>query len=166
MEKQKTAQGRHGAVMHSAILASAILLLLFIAGCTSPTPQPPAPPAPNPTPQNSSVPITAPPSTAACTDTGCFITAANNCENSSLTLTDDVGTFSFSSTTACIFTKTLVGLNANETQEMKKALERKSMACKYEKGKFDSRLVTSLIFGSEYCEGNLKDAIGELLAFT
>ncbi len=166
MEKQKTAQEHHGAIMRSAMLASALLLLLFIAGCTSPTPQPPSSaPSPPPTPQ---IPPTspAPPATSGCADQSCFITAANNCEDESLTLSDEVGTFGYSSTTSCIFTKTLLGLNESETWEMKNSLEGKSMTCKYEKGKFDSRLVTSIIFGMEYCEGSLKDALGKLLAFT
>ncbi|MBS3068469.1 hypothetical protein J4450_07210 [Candidatus Micrarchaeota archaeon] len=48
---------------------------------------------------------------------------------------------------------------------MKTLLEGKSMTCKYENGKFDQRLVTSLIYGTEYCDGELKDALGQLIVF-
>ena len=59
-----------------------------------------------------------------------------------------------------------MSLNADESAEMKKALEGKSMMCVYEKGKFDTRLVTSLIFGMENCDGSLRDALGELIIFS
>ena len=49
---------------------------------------------------------------------------------------------------------------------MKTLLQGKSMTCHYGKGKFDSRLVNSLLFGSEYCEGELKDILAELITLT
>ena len=98
-------------------------------------------------------------------DKGCFISIANNCGNASILFTNDAGTFNYS-TSRCVFTKTLVSLKPNETQEMKNALERKNMTCAYEKGKFDQRLVNSLVFGMEYCEGDLKEALGELIVFS
>ena len=61
--------------------------------------------------------------------------------------------------------ETLVSANADETSDMKKLLEGKSMMCNYEKGKFDARLVTTLIYGMEYCEGDLKDILGQLIVF-
>ena len=83
-----------------------------------------------------------------------------------LTVTGEVGTFSYSSSQSCVFTKTLVSLNANESQEMKNLLSGKSMYCIYEKGKFDQRWVSSLIFGLENCQGDLKDRLGDLTLFS
>lgn len=142
--------GKHGRL---AIVASGLLLLVLIAGCVSPSPQPP--PTPPPTT----------PAVAACTTKECFISAANACDDSDLTLTEDAGVIRYSSSKDCVFTKTLVSLNAGETQEMKGLLQGKSLTCRYEKGKFDQRWVTSLIFGTEYCEGELRDTLVELIAF-
>ena len=136
-----------------AMLASGLLLLVLIAGCVSPSQQPP-PTSPS-----------TPPAVAACTTKECFISSANDCNDISLTLTEDAGVLKYASSKDCVFTKTLVSLNANETQEMKSLLQGKSLTCRYEKGKFDQRWVTSLIFGTEYCEGELRDILAELIAF-
>jgi len=95
-----------------------------------------------------------------------FIAAANNCTSTTATITDAVGTFTYTSTENCSFTKTLIQLNASEMQEMKTALEGKSMTCNYAQGSFDPRLVTSLVGGIEYCSGDLKDAITNMMLFT
>lgn len=130
---------------------------MFITGCVSSNQQ---------ASQNQSTtpPALSPPAITGCNDKTCFISAANDCKDTSLTLTEDFGVLKYSSKD-CIFTKTLVSLNANETEEMKTLLEGKSMTCKYENGKFDQRLVTSLIYGTEYCDGELKDALGQLIVF-
>ena len=132
------------------MFATAVLFLVLVAGCTSEPQQAPA------------ASLVA---TTGCTDKECFISEAKACKDSSLTLAEDVGVLRYSTSKDCVFTKTLVSLNANETQEMKTLLEGKSMACKYEEGEFDRRLVTSLIFGMEYCNGELKDALGQLIVF-
>ena len=140
------------------------LIFVFLSGCcgiTLPIPNILANNTQNLT-QNS----TAPPANSSCSDKTCFIAAANDCENVNLTITDNVGTFSYSSSDSCIFTKTLVSLNANESQEMKNLLEGKNMTCIYERGKFDQRWVTSLIYGIENCQGELKDRLGDLTVFT
>lgn len=152
---------------NSFLLIMALALSLLIAGCTSPSPSPPptvpsAPPAPN---ASSTAPPT-PPAGQACADKVCFISAANVCQNLTITSSEDIGVLRYSSTSACVFTKTLVTLNANETDEMKTLLQGKSMTCRYGKGKFDPRLVNSLLFGSEYCEGELKDILAELITLT
>lgn len=141
-----------------ALLASALLLLL-IAGCTSQAP-------PSQTMDTSGAPSAGAAAATACTDQDCFINAANNCENATLTLSEDAGVFQLTSSGNCTFTKTLVSLDANETQEMKNSLEGKSLACSYTEGHFDTRLVTDIILGTENCSGGLKDALGELLSFT
>ncbi|MCX6778328.1 MAG: hypothetical protein NT157_05600 [Candidatus Micrarchaeota archaeon] len=140
-----------------ALMLAAGILILFLAGCSSPSQNLPAGNAQNIT--------NAPPASPGCGNEACFITAANNCESMNLTVTDEVGTFSFSSSKSCVFTKTLVSLNANETREMKNALEGKSMYCIYEKGNFDQRWVTSLIYGLENCQGDLKDRLADLTIF-
>jgi hypothetical protein len=143
-------------------LILAVFILIFLYGCVNPQPPAPQPPAPHPqtqntTPQNLTVP---------CSDKDCFITAANDCQSMNLTVSEDFGVMEYSSSTGCVFTKTLVSLNENETQEMKNLLKGKSMTCAYEKGKFDSRLVTSLIYGMENCQGELKDDLGRLIVFS
>ena len=140
------------------MLAFGLLFLMFMAGCTSPSQ-----PAPKTQTENLT-PLTPP--TAICSDKECFISAANECQDTSITLTEDMGILKYSSSKDCVFTKTLVSLNENETQEMKNILQGKSLTCKYEKGKFDQRLVTSLIYGMEYCEGELKDTLGQLIVFS
>jgi hypothetical protein len=155
MTKQKITE------MRIAYLLTVAILFLFLAGCCALLP-----PAQNLSTNNTQNLTIAPSTNATCEDEACFIAAANNCENMSLTVTDDVGTFSYSSSKYCIFTKTLVSLNANETQEMKNLLEGKNMTCIYERGKFDQRWVTSLIYGIEYCDGELKDRLGDLTVFT
>lgn len=140
------------------LFAAAVLAFLFLAGCVSPAPTVATPtPTPAPTPT-----LTA----AGCTDKECFITAANECRELELTLTEEAGgVFTYSSSTGCVFTKTLVTLSAGEDQELKRLLEGKRLTCRYERGAFDPRWVTSLIFGTESCEGELKEALAQLLVF-
>jgi hypothetical protein len=95
-----------------------------------------------------------------------FIAAANNCTTTTTVITDDIGTFQYTSSDNCTFTKTLVQLNGTEMQEMKKMLEGKSMTCNYAQGGFDPRLVTTLIGGIEYCSGDLKDDITNMMLFS
>ncbi len=123
----------------------------MIAGCTAP-----AQPSQN---QSNTSTITP------CNDAGCFIAAANNCGNASILYTDSVGTFNYT-TSNCVFIKTLVSLDANETQDMKDALEGKNLTCIYDQGQFDQRWVSSLLYGTENCTGDLKEALGELIVFT
>ncbi|MBU2522943.1 MAG: hypothetical protein KKE23_01480 [Nanoarchaeota archaeon] len=42
----------------------------------------------------------------------------------------------------------------------------KSLICQYYSGEFDSRWIDSISDGLEYCRGDLKDAIGELIIFS
>lgn len=135
---------------HRVALFAFVLFLLLIVGCSSPSQQ---------------VSQTSPTATIGCSDKDCFISAANDCKEISVTLTDDVGVFKYESSKNCVFTKTLVSVNDNETPEMKTLLQGKSLTCRYKKGNFDDRLVTSIIFGTEYCDGKLKDILGQLVLF-
>jgi len=132
--------------MFSALLTGLVLLTLF-AGCVSNSP--------NSASQNAIV-----------QEQSAFIAAAKNCTDTTVTITDAVGTFQYTSSDNCVFTKTLVRLNQSEMQEMKTMLEGKNMTCLYTKGNFDPRLVTSLVGGIEYCSGDLKDDITNLMLFT
>lgn len=134
-------------------LAFGLLLLIIIAACTSVSKQ---------TPQTTQ---TTPTALAGCNDKDCFVYAANKCEEISVALKEDIGVFKYESSKNCVFTKTLVSPNEDETPEMKKLLSGKSLTCAYKKGAFDNRLVTSLIFGTEYCEGELKDILVKLILF-
>ncbi len=100
-----------------------------------------------------------------CSTKECFIDAANECKDVRSTFAEESGTFVYASSNDCVLTKTLVSAHPGESPEMKALLEGKSMTCKYERGSFDERWVTSLVFGSENCEGGLKDAIAQLLVF-
>jgi hypothetical protein len=140
-----------------ALVLAAMLMMLAFAGCCNIIPQP-VPPVPG---QNDT-----PTPNGTCSDAACFIAAANNCEDMNVTLRGSVATFAYTSSQSCVFTKTLVSVDANETQQMKDFLEGKSMTCIYERGKFNPGLVTSLVDGMEDCIGDLKDALGQLLIFT
>ncbi len=132
-----------------------------------PPPSAPAPPA-NSSPGGPNVSAasnTSDTSFASCTSQDCFVTAANACQSSQWTSSDEVATWQYVSTRACVVSKTLVKLNGNESAQMKNLLEGKSMACLYAKGQFDSNLVTSWVAGTGNCNGPLKDAMGELLLF-
>jgi len=133
-----------------------LILLVMFAGCASFPPQG----------QNNPVPaVPAPSQNLSCLDKTCFINAANDCGSQELTMQEDIGTLRYSSSQNCLFTKTLVSLNSSESQGMKNMLEGKNMTCRYTKGKFDQRLVTTLTGGMEYCRGELKDNLGRLMIF-
>jgi hypothetical protein len=102
------------------------------------------------------------PTAQTCDSKDCFITKANNCENVNMNVTEDFGMMNYAAKD-CIFTKTL--LSTNGTEETNTLLDGKSLTCKYEKTKFDSRWVNSIVFGIEYCEGELKDRIVDMMAF-
>ena len=125
-----------------------VLAALALAGCCNLLPKPPAP-----TP-------------GACIDTACFLVAAVDCQDMNVTLKGSVATFAYSSSQSCVLTKTLVSVDTNDTQAMKDFLQGKSMACPYQKGRFDPGLVTSMVDGMENCTGDLKDALSEMLIFT
>ncbi len=131
-----------------------IVSLLIMAGCT--TPQPP-PQTGNATMDNH---------TTLCSDKQCFIAAANDCNKTDISVTENIGLIQYSSSTDCVFTKTLVKLDDNETQDMKNILEGKNMTCVYQKGQFDSRLVNTLIGGTETCDGELKTNLVKLAVFS
>ena len=120
-----------------------LIIIIIIAGCTSPSET----------------------NTANdCTTKDCFISLSNECKDITITVNEDAGVFKYSSSD-CVFTKTLVSLNEEETDEMKNLLQGKSLTCRYENGKFDQRLVDTLIFGTESCEGELKEILVRLLVF-
>ena len=139
-----TRPGRTGRAVVSAAALAGIVLLLICAGCTGQ----------NPAPAQTD------------TDTAAFIAAANDCRVMNMTVTGAVGTFTYTSAPGCVFIKTLDRLNASEMAGMKTMLEGKNMTCSYTKGNFDPRLVTSLVGGMEYCNGELKDKLAELIVFT
>ena len=103
------------------------------------------------------------PSGQACADKQCFIQQAQKCAGSSMLINEDYGTVNYAVTDKCVFTKEIVHLNEAEFANI---LDGKSLTCKYEKGKFDERLVKTTIYGLEPCEGDLKSIIGGLMIFT
>ncbi|MBN1544236.1 hypothetical protein JW898_02110 [Candidatus Woesearchaeota archaeon] len=108
--------------------------------------------------------IVHPSSSQGCDTAECFMEAANECQNATFTAQETIGTVKYSSE-GCVFTKTLVKSSKDELPEVKALLEGKSLTCRYELGEFDRRWVTTLIYGINYCEGGLKEALGEMLLF-
>jgi len=102
------------------------------------------------------------PVTSVCDSKDCFIAKANNCEDININVTEEFGSVNYASK-GCVFTKTV--LSMNDTEEMRKLFEGKTLSCIYEQSRFDRRWVDSLVFGIEYCEGELKDRIVDMLAF-
>jgi len=139
------------------MMLTGVILLVIFAGCSSSSPQAQKNPV-NATP--------APSQNVPCMEKACFIAAANDCRDLNVTIQEDIGTFRYSSSPYCIFTKTLVSLNGTESREVRNLLEGKNMTCIYTKGKFDHRLVTTLIGGIEYCRGELKDNLARLVIFS
>ena len=97
-------------------------------------------------------------------DKQCFVTAANLCGNETVQINESYGVVKYS-TANCILMKTIISLNQNESADIKRIIEGKSMMCVYEKGKFDQDWTNSLVLGAEKCNGGLKDAIEDLLVF-
>ena len=100
-----------------------------------------------------------------CKTKECFITAANSCENSTFYSTEDIGFVKYE-TSGCFFMKTLMNANKEELPEIKELVEGKSLICQYDYGNFDSRWIDSISDGIEFCQGDLKEAIGELFLFS
>ena len=140
-----------------------LVALLLLAACGAPT-EPTAPAAQSTEP---SKPASQPsqPQSPACAAKDCFVPLANDCKDSEIIVAEDAGVFKYSAKD-CVFDKTLITLHEQETQEMKNLLQGKSLTCKYDKGKFDKQWTTSLVLGIEKCEGELKEFLIELLAFT
>ena len=170
MDESAIGSVRQRVAMQGVTLFSLMLMvgLLLTPGCVSPpAPQPAPPVSPPAAPSNATTaPTTAPNATSSCADKTCFIQVANNCQNLNMTLNEEVGTIRYSSSKDCVFTKTIVRPNEEETSEMKNLLQDQSLTCHYQKNHFDSRWITSLIAGLENCDGKLKDTLSQLLLFT
>ena len=144
------------------IMAACLLaLVLMVSGCAAPPPLPPAPEGID----QAVIPTTRPPALPSdCKTKECFAADANDCKEKSILVNEDFGTVAYSAK-GCVFTKTIVSLDASEPQDMKLALEGKSLTCKYEKGNFNEEWTGSLVLGIDNCEGNLRDALALLTAF-
>jgi len=132
------------------LILAVVILAAVLAGCAGKT-----------TSESAVQPIVQ----TACNAKDCFVSAANNCSNISIQVAEPFGTMRYS-TSGCVFTKTVVNLSQNESADMRKALEGKSLSCVYEKGKFDSGLPSSLVAGIENCDGELKEIISQLVLFS
>ena len=143
----------------SKYLVLPVLLLVSVflmAGCSAP--QQPS--------QNAALQNATGDHISVCSDKDCFIAAANDCNSTSITITESYGVMRYETTTDCAFTKTLVTLDDNEGQDMKSLLEGKNLTCVYQKGGFDPQLVNTLIEGTENCTGELKVDLARLIVFT
>jgi len=151
------------------IPACLILALLFLSGCSGtvqPLPSPPAPPqppvgVPAAQPQAMEPQVQVP---QQCNDKDCFVSFANDCKNASYTADESYGSVNYSASN-CVFTKTIVSLDAGEAQDMKAALEGKSLSCSYKSKNFNPQWTSSLMLGIDSCEGSLRDALVLLASF-
>ena len=103
---------------------------------------------------------------SSCTDMSCFITKANQCQAITYEETTEIGTINYiitSQNSNCILTKEIVELSESEDAFLKKTLEGKKMECTYSSGQFNGQWTISLIEGLEDCQGELKEALGQLL---
>ncbi|MDO8558678.1 MAG: hypothetical protein Q7S09_05900 [bacterium] len=103
-----------------------------------------------------------------CETAECFIEAANRCRWVEYDHLDKGFTFwRYSAPAGCgRFEKTAAIIGSGEPAWMKEFLEDKSLSCTYTRGEFNEQWVTSLVFGLEDCQGELKEAIGQLLFLT
>ncbi len=99
-------------------------------------------------------------------DSGCFIEQANLCEPAELEMyyVDDT-VVTFKSNKQCILEKEITNFNENEPELVVDLLSEKKMTCPYEKNNFNSFVVYDLVNGIDECEGDLKEAILELLVY-
>ncbi len=106
-----------------------------------------------------------------CSTVECFVVAANECEETFLDLDEDIGAVAYYSIydpylDICTLDKKIVKVADNENPVVKKMLEGKNLVCTYQKGEFNERWVTSLIYDIENCQGELKESIGQLMVFS
>lgn len=97
-----------------------------------------------------------------CPDEVCFISTANECGNARMQKSIEGSTFEFS-TIGCTLTKNLMRVSPEEPAEIRELLEGKAMECEYTRSQFDNNTLDSLMAGSENCEGELGDAIADLI---
>jgi len=105
-----------------------------------------------------------------CSTVECFVEAANECEETILELSEDIGAVEYytqlDSSGFCILNKKIIKVSDNEDPVVKRMLEGKNLLCAYQKGKFNERWVSSLIYDIENCEGELKESIGQLIVLS
>ena len=104
-------------------------------------------------------------SSQTCTNSACFVSAANSCADATLTSEEPIGTVKHS-TSGCYYLKTIVKANSSEVPEVKSLVEGKSLMCKYDPGNFNMNWISYISEDIEYCQGPLKEAIGELIVFS
>lgn len=97
-----------------------------------------------------------------CPDSYCFISAADSCKDVSWTdYTQDGEVFEYSAND-CVMNKTLLVAGLDEPEEVRLAIEGKSLSCKYNKGEFNANWLITLSVNLENCEGELKEVIEDL----
>ena len=100
--------------------------------------------------------------TQKCTTDLCFITAANQCRSVEMDRNIAGSVYSLSEKN-CVLTKTIKTVNATETPVITALLKGTSMTCSYDKNGFNDNLMTTLSLGIDNCNGDLKDALEQLL---
>lgn len=98
-----------------------------------------------------------------CAAEHCFIQRATNCERSVYAVNDGGTVYEFKSFWDCTFKKTVKSVSEYEPEQIKEMFEGKSMECRYSKGNFDEKWLSTLLGGLEKCSGPLKQSLYELV---
>lgn len=96
-------------------------------------------------------------------DEECFVSQAEKCRPAVMFQDFSGSTLKYTSEN-CVLVKEFDKFSEDEPLEVRELLEGKTMECKYREGDFNSILVKGLTEGIEKCEGDLKDAIYDVVA--
>lgn len=96
-----------------------------------------------------------------CKTIDCFVSAAEECQTADINVQEDFGIIWYH-TENCTLTKTIKEITDPDSQELKPALEGKSMTCSYIQDDLHKEWIESLTAGTELCEGELVIALTKL----
>jgi len=94
-----------------------------------------------------------------CTDLGCFLEQAANCEPAIYTTKIATATIELKIKPGCKLIKKILGLDSDEAAEIRAFFTGKEMTCSYDKGAFNPVLAKQISGPLDDCTGNLVDAI-------
>jgi len=103
-----------------------------------------------------------------CFNMSCFDEKASDCKYVGVTVEEEFGEVHYLAkknydTGRCFFEKTIVTLN--EDTELNDLLENKSYTCWYDEGDYNPEWSSTMFGGLDTCQGELKDAMGQLVLF-
>lgn len=93
-----------------------------------------------------------------------FIAKANKCQKAEYAEEIEGTTYLFA-TESCVFTKKVIAMAETEPEEVKDLFLNEEMTCYYNEGEFKTNWIEFLTKDLQYCKGDLKDIIEEILSF-